>query len=624
MISTWYVIIRNIALIVSMLTLIYTGIRIVIGSTAGEKAKYKERIMDWIIAICLICIMHYIMVFSITLVEKFTNLVSVATGENYTGIVIPLNPTQTANAQKMNWAAFGGENAVLIDSEDGSTTSKTLVWSTNLAGLFKLKAQFENEGTLNWIGYSFCYVVLTIFTLFFAFTYIKRVIYIAFLTMIAPLVAMTYPIDKITDGKAQAFNSWLKEYIFNLMIQPLHLLLYTILVTSAFQLAAENAIYALVAIGFMMPAEKLMRKFFGFEKAHTPGLLGGAAGAALAMTGLQKLLGHKSSGGNNDKNGDNAKNQNKVRFANKNQNNSMDGISGRKPGDKNTAQNEKKMESNDAKEPETSKAPEVAKAQKVENEATKKQPNASNTNKRSIKRAVGAVLGNSAKQIGTKALKGFHPMKLAGKVAAGATVATAGMLLGVASGDPSKAFQYTTAGAMAGSAFANNLSKKKVLDMKELKDEWEMARWGEEYKNKMIEKQREEFIKNRDNISYLKRTMGMTDEEAKQMLSETGGQCFDNGITKIEDIAAIHKLMTEPSEDGDTMSFKYASAARDYATKRLPSNIDSMGQKSIQEHKERWANEFKERYGISDAEAMKLANNAFDAAIRFSDAKAEL
>ena len=108
--------------------------------------------------------------------------------------------------------------------------------------------------------------------------------------MVAPLVAMTYPIDKITDGKAQAFNTWLREYIFNLMIQPLHLLLYTLLISSAFKLASQNALYAIVAIGFMIPAEKLLRRFFGFEKAKTPGLLGGAAGAALTMTGLQKMI----------------------------------------------------------------------------------------------------------------------------------------------------------------------------------------------------------------------------------------------------------------------------------------------------------------------------------------------
>ena len=48
----------------------------------------------------------------------------------------------------------------------------------------------------------------------FTWIYIKRAITVAFLTLMAPLVAITYPIDKINDGQAQAFDRWLKEYIF--------------------------------------------------------------------------------------------------------------------------------------------------------------------------------------------------------------------------------------------------------------------------------------------------------------------------------------------------------------------------------------------------------------------------
>ena len=112
----------------------------------------------------------------------------------------------------------------------------------------------------------------------------------AFLTIIAPLVAITYPIDKINDGKAQAFDMWLKEYIFNLLIQPLHLLLYIILINSAMAFASKNIFYVVLALGFFVPAEKLLRRFFGFEKAQTPGIFAGAAGSAVMMQGLNKLM----------------------------------------------------------------------------------------------------------------------------------------------------------------------------------------------------------------------------------------------------------------------------------------------------------------------------------------------
>ena len=46
----------------------------------------------------------------------------------------------------------------------------------------------------------------------------------------------------------------------------------------------------------MTPAEKFLRTMFGFNKASSPGMLGGAAGAALAMSAV-KSLGNFAKGG---------------------------------------------------------------------------------------------------------------------------------------------------------------------------------------------------------------------------------------------------------------------------------------------------------------------------------------
>lgn len=116
----------------------------------------------------------------------------------------------------------------------------------------------------------------------------------AFLTLIAPVIALTYPIDKAGDGKAQAFNLWIKEFAFNALLQPLHLFLYTVLLGSATELASINPLYAVVCLGFIMAAEKLLKKMFGFDKAGagTVGSLAGAVGlSALANKGLGMLRG---------------------------------------------------------------------------------------------------------------------------------------------------------------------------------------------------------------------------------------------------------------------------------------------------------------------------------------------
>ena len=85
---------------------------------------------------------------------------------------------------------------------------------------------------------------------------------------------------KAGDSKAQAFSFWLKEYIYNALIQPVHLLLYTVLVTSALSLAATNMLYAIVALAFILPAEKILKQMFNFRNT-TGQSLGGFAGGMI-------------------------------------------------------------------------------------------------------------------------------------------------------------------------------------------------------------------------------------------------------------------------------------------------------------------------------------------------------
>ena len=60
-VAGWYKNLRNIAVIGSLSILVYIGIRIVLSSTAKDQSKYKQMLSDWVIALCLIFIMHYIM-----------------------------------------------------------------------------------------------------------------------------------------------------------------------------------------------------------------------------------------------------------------------------------------------------------------------------------------------------------------------------------------------------------------------------------------------------------------------------------------------------------------------------------------------------------------------------------
>lgn len=272
-IATWYVALRNLAVVGLMVILVYVGIRMILSSTASDKAKYKQMMMDWLVAMCILFCLHYIMSFTITITEEITKAINGATGSVNT---IP----------------------VVVYEGDNTSTTELVKFNTNLTGLARFQTKMDDGGTR--LIYTIIYMALVIYTCMFTFTYLKRVITMAFLTLIAPLVALTYPIDKMNDGKAQAFNSWLKEYIFNALLQPFHLIIYTVLVASAMNLAATNPIYAIVALAFITPAEKILRKFFGFEKASTAGTLGAfanMAGGAAAYKMLSNAVNRRSKGG---------------------------------------------------------------------------------------------------------------------------------------------------------------------------------------------------------------------------------------------------------------------------------------------------------------------------------------
>ena len=341
-VATWYKNLRNIAVIASLSILVYIGIRIVLSSTARDQSKYKQMLSDWVIALCLIFIMHYIMAATNLFVNEITQVFDgvkvVSNGNADTDLDERIgqleNEGNQEEAEKLSelkntelYAQTGIQlfaikekkqvkkaYEVLVEKAEPENVEKykglfslsptgdpeTFYWPTrNFTEQARMMLQYEDEGedVINSqvyisLGWKLIYCMLVIYTVIFLFTYVKRVIYMAFLTIIAPLVAMTYPLDKIKDGSAQAFNYWFKEYIYNLLLQIIHLLLYTILIGSAMQFAAQNIIYVVVALGFMVPAEKLIRSMFGF-KGETPGFFSGAAGAGIMMGLTQRLLGRK-------------------------------------------------------------------------------------------------------------------------------------------------------------------------------------------------------------------------------------------------------------------------------------------------------------------------------------------
>ena len=279
-----YYIMRNLAIVILLSLLIYTGIRIVLSSTnAGEKAKWKMMLYDWLKALALVMFVHMIMIGVFYISEIVTD---------------GLQSTLMSN------------NTIVTE----------------------IRRNFDSTSVLDARGnviYIIMYGYITYLTIVFLISYFKRLFFIMTMVVIAPLNASLYALGK--NGK-ERFNRWFKEFVWGVMVQPFHMLIYSILVlipmgvmnssgitigSGVFEIhygTLDAQVYALIAISMIRPIEKYMRGIFGFgqtaldnvasfdsgkktldkgvqvvqETAKTAIMIGGAiatGGASLAMAG---------------------------------------------------------------------------------------------------------------------------------------------------------------------------------------------------------------------------------------------------------------------------------------------------------------------------------------------------
>lgn len=267
-ISGWYYSLRNFAIVALLSVLVYVGIRMVTSTISQDKAKYKTMFKDWLVAICLLVVMQYIMIGVLNVTDKITKAIGPEGGGG----------SQIGHMMSLIYNINEGPE------KDWGETRYT-------------DPQTNNEYTLSdAFGYELLLLCQAVFTVLFAWKYLKREFTVIFLILLGPISCITYPIDKISDGKAQAFNKWLTEFIYNVLVQPFHLLLYTVLCGSAVELANNNILYGIACLAMLIPAEKFVKEMFGFKDK-----LGGGPLAAASMGAIGNQLANKLKSGGSGK-----------------------------------------------------------------------------------------------------------------------------------------------------------------------------------------------------------------------------------------------------------------------------------------------------------------------------------
>lgn len=244
-VAGWYYTMRLLASMILLVILVYVGIRMAISTIAQEKAMYKKMLVDWVTSLALLFLLHYIIQFIFAcndaLVGALDSLAQAKAIDGFIGELVRMT--------------FGE-----IDAVKGTTALAV-------------------------------YSMLVFQTLSFIILYMKRMIIIGFLIIIAPLITITYSIDKMGDQKAQALNNWLKEFTYNILVQPFHCILYLAFGKIALDLLQSDggdgniatAILVILCIQFIKDGEKIVKKIFNFETQSLGGLAESAKMATAAM-----------------------------------------------------------------------------------------------------------------------------------------------------------------------------------------------------------------------------------------------------------------------------------------------------------------------------------------------------
>lgn len=222
--AKWFYICRLLATMINLCVLIYVGIKMAISTVASEEARYKKMLISWAESMVVLFFLQYIMAFAIQLGNIVLNII--------------YNLREGLNSE-------GFEEIIMVK-------------------IFRFLS--ESSGMQTFM-YSVFFWFLVLMQARFFITYLKRVLAVMFLTIISPFITVTFPIDKMGDNKAQAFEAWMKEYIINIAIQPIHAAIYLVFVFTAGEIAATAPFVAMVFLLVLGRLEKIVRDVFGITNA---------------------------------------------------------------------------------------------------------------------------------------------------------------------------------------------------------------------------------------------------------------------------------------------------------------------------------------------------------------------
>ncbi len=222
-IAKWFYILRLVSAAIALLVLIYVGIRMAISTVASDRAAYKKMLVSWVESMIILFLLQYIIMAIFTL------------GSMLEGFAIAIKDSLETS-----------QGEIIFEKKILDTMADRFYMSVS-------NSIINNTVTI--------WVMFLVHARFFLL-YIKRFFMTGFLILIAPLITITYPIDKMGDNRAQAFDKWFKELIISVFIMPIHAAIYLVLGFTGGKIMEAAPLLALALLALTSQAESIIRQIF--------------------------------------------------------------------------------------------------------------------------------------------------------------------------------------------------------------------------------------------------------------------------------------------------------------------------------------------------------------------------
>lgn len=271
-VSAFYQIFRYIALIGFVVSIVAVAVKMIISSIGKQKQQYKELLKKWLTGLVLLVVGHWIMIYMIYFSDYLVKLLFTLKNSIFTEGMFIGNDIDT----------LGEIFSVAINKNIDGAWFLVVIWAT-MAIVAILMFAVMNIKILK--------------------VYLERVIVVGVLIMIFPLVTVFYAFEKTGLKKGDAFGSWLRTFIDQVFIQPVHALamigvmiaLAALTHTNVIDVPIIGMIIVLMVLNTMFTIESTIKKVFSISGAAMGSAINPVApmmgAAAIGAVATGKLAG---------------------------------------------------------------------------------------------------------------------------------------------------------------------------------------------------------------------------------------------------------------------------------------------------------------------------------------------